>query len=419
MERKRVVITDLTEEGSGVARIDGKVTFVRDALPGEDVEVEVTSERKKFNLARVVHFHKWHPDRVVPFCRHYGSCGGCSLQHLDYNAGLEYKRKWVKASFAKIAGIEIKLPEIVGMVEHFHYRNKVVFHGFFLEGRFHLGFYKKNSKVLLPISECGLLPPVFLEIKAALESLFGLYNCYPREVTLRTDGEQVVVLVDSPLLDNLALVGEELRVLFPLVSHFVYDEESGEGVFLEMRLGERTFLVSPWSFFQVNTRGALALFGGVRSLLEGAPGEGVLFDLFCGVGSVGIFLGDLFREVRGLEVHEPAVELARENALRNGLLNCSFKSGRVEELVAAGTFGRDGLVVLDPPRAGVEPGVIEALLGSDVRRVVYIGCGLGKMVRDVDRFCQGGFGVSRVFCADMFPWTGHVETCVLLSHKNS
>ena len=417
MERKRVVITDLTEEGSGVARIDGKVTFVGDALPGEDVEVEVTSVRKKFNLARVVHFHKWHPDRVVPFCRHYGSCGGCSLQHLDYKAGLEYKRRWVKSSFAKIAGIEIKLPEIVGMVEHFHYRNKVVFHGFFLEGRYHLGFYKKNSKVLLPISECALLPPVFLEIKAALESLFGLYNCYPREVMLRTDGERVVVVVDGSGLDNVVLVGEELRGLFPLVSAFVYDEASGEGVFLEMRLGDRTFLVSPWSFFQVNSRGGLALFEGVRSLLPKGSGEGVLFDLFCGVGSVGVFLGGLFREVRGVEVHEPAVVLARENAVRNGLLNCSFVSGRVEDLVSSVEFGSGDVVVLDPPRAGLESAVVEVLVGSGVRRVVYIGCGLGKMVRDVGRFCQGGFVVSGVFCVDMFPWTGHVETVVLIERR--
>ena len=415
MERRRVVITGLTEEGSGVARIDGKVAFIRDALPGEDVEVEITSEKKKYSLGRAVHFHRWHPDRAVPFCPHFGICGGCALQHLSYEAGLDYKAGWVRSTFGKIAGVEIPTPRIVGMESRFRYRNKVVFHGFFPGGRYRLGFYRKGSKVLLPIRECALLPEVFLEIREAIESLGELYNCYPTEVTLRTNGEEVLVLLDSVSLDNGALLEEALKGRFSQVRQVVWNREGEEGVLLEMSLGGRRFLVSPRSFFQVNFEGASKLFLGVRELLRRRPREGVLTDLFCGVGSVGVFLGDLFGEVRGLEVHEPAVALARRNAVLNGLSSVRFESGRVEDLIGSFSFGRGDVVVLDPPRGGVEPGVVSALVRSEVGSLVYIGCGLGRMVRDVGRFVQGGFRVAGVFCVDMFPWTGHVETVVLMS----
>jgi tRNA/tmRNA/rRNA uracil-C5-methylase (TrmA/RlmC/RlmD family) len=185
---------------------------------------------------------------------------------------------------------------------------------------------------------------------------------------------------------------------------------------IEFSIDGSVFEVSSGSFFQVNLEGASSLFSIVEKFV-GDVSSSTIYDLCCGVGSLGVYLGKAGAKVRGYEVFEEAVVLARKNAERNGLSDYSFTAGRVEDVISSSMFVEEGVVILDPPRGGVDPFVIESLVYSNVERVVYVGCGLGKMVRDVARLVEGSFVVSGVECVDMFPWTGHVETVVLMSRK--
>ena len=403
---KNLMITGITEEGNGVTRHDGKVIFVKDALPGELVNVRITHSKKKFDQGEVIAYSTKSSMRATPFCMHYGTCGGCSLQHVNYNEGLSYKTDWVKHSFSKIGRISIDTPTIAGMQNRWKYRNKVVFHGFFIDGEYMLGFYRKGSNSLVPIRECLLIPDFFIEIKSRIEELASVYNVFPDKIILRSNGSDFQINLECGQGDNLDLLLCDLRS--------EYSNLKGN---IEFIIGGSVFEVSSGSFFQVNQEGASALFSIVEKFV-GDVSSSTIYDLCCGVGSLGVHLGKAGAKVRGYEVYPEAVVLAEKNALRNGLSDFSFTAGRVEDVISFSMFKEDGVVILDPPRGGVDPFVIESLIYSNVERIVYVGCGLGKMVRDIARLVEGGFVVSGVECVDMFPWTGHVETITLLIRPN-
>lgn len=402
---KNLMITDITEEGNGVTRHDGKVIFVKDALPGELVNVRITHNKKKFDQGEVIAYSTKSDMRATPFCMHYGTCGGCSLQHVDYDEGLNYKADWVKNGFSKIGRISIDTPSIVGMQDRLNYRNKVTFHGFFVDGEYELGFYRKGSNSFVPIVECFLVPDIFIEIKNRIEELAGEYNVFPDRIILRTNGSDFQINLECGQGDNLDLLLCDLKRGFSSLKENI-----------EFSIDGSVFEVSSGSFFQVNMEGASSLFTIVEKFV-GDVSSSTIYDLCCGVGSLGVYLGKAGAKVRGYEVFDEAVVLARKNAERNGLSDFSFTAGRVEDVISSSMFKEDGVVILDPPRGGVDPFVIESIIYSNVERVVYVGCGLGKMVRDVARLVEGGFVVSGVECVDMFPWTGHVETVCLLIRK--
>ena len=412
-EEKKVLleITDLTEEGQGVARQEGKVVFVADALPGEAVLAEITRVGKKFDQARAVEIRQASSERQTPFCSHYGVCGGCSLQHISYEAGLLAKARWVRGSLGKIAGVEIPLPQVLGLPENRGYRNKAVFHGFREEGQWHLGYYRKGGRQPLAIGECPLLPPLFLQMKKVLEGIFQRTGCQPEEAILRLGGGEVAVTLKGCSRIEAEQVEPLLQASFPQA--FLAQGEKGERL-LTMTLGDHSFMVSSASFFQVNKKGAERLYGVIASFLPEDAGDRILYDLYCGVGSIGIYLGSRVREVLGIETVPRAVELARENARAAGIRG-TYMAGKVEELLGGIELDPEGIAVIDPPRGGLEPPVLEALLASGISRILYVGCGLGRMARDLGVLSQGGYEVKKVQPVDLFPWTGHVETVVLLS----
>ncbi len=403
---KNLMITDITEEGNGVTRHDGKVIFVKDALPGELVNIRITHSKKKFDQGEVIAYSSKSDMRATPFCMHYGTCGGCSLQHVNYDEGLNYKAGWVKNGFSKIGRIIIDTPSIVGMQNRYKYRNKVVFHGFFVDDEYKLGFYRKGSNSFVPIVECLLVPDVFIEIKNRIEVLAGEYNVFPDKIMLRTNGSDFQINLECGQGDNLDLLLCDLKNEFSTLKGNI-----------EFSIDGSVFEVSSGSFFQVNMEGASSLFSIVEKFV-GDVSSSTIYDLCCGVGSLGVHLGKAGAKVRGYEVFEEAVVLARKNAEVNGLSDFSFIAGRVEDVISSSMFEKEqGVVILDPPRGGVDSFVVESIIYSNVERVVYVGCGLGKMVRDVARLVEGGFVVSGVECVDMFPWTGHVETISLLVRK--
>lgn len=439
MVYEKVEIVDLTEEGKGVGRYDGKVVFVEDALPGEVVDVEVFKSKKKFDLGVVKRYYSRSEDRQTPKCKHFGVCGGCSLQHLSYEKTLEYKRRWVESSFRKIAALEVRVEGVFPSPSKFHYRNKVVFHGFMVGGIFRLGFYRKGSRSFVDVEECFLLPFSFMELKDFVVGECNKYRLYPKEVVFRVGKDDRVVVSFLGVRDNKSC--EEIRafllgsaysisgvVFFGEDNSRVCSSEDGDedrdksvdmsagGVNLLMGINGREFLVSPESFFQVNVEAAGILFRELKNILEKQGREyGRVFDLYCGVGVVGILLSALFKQIIGFEVVGSAVRLARGNAVRNGVVSGEYIVGRVVDFVGSVDFRSGDVVVVDPPRGGLEEGVVDSIVESGVESFVYVGCGLGKVVRDVGRLVVGGFRVEGVFCVDLFPWTGHVECVVLMS----
>ena len=425
-----VEIVDLSEEGNGIGRHEGKVVFVEGALPGEVVDVRVVKSKRKFDVGVVECFGKLSDSRVSPGCRHFGVCGGCSLQHLSYGDSLVFKKRWVESDFRKIAGLDVVVEEVLASPVVFGYRNKVVFHGFMDGSSFKLGYYRKGGRSFVEVSECLLVPFLFIGLKGSVEKWCNELGFFPGEVMFRVGKDGCVVVSFFGLLDVSCGFSEGVCggvASFCLGSGFsvvgvVFFGESGARVFsfgvvdLVMELGGRDFLVSPESFFQVNVSAAGVLFGELVGLLkEKGYSSGRLFDLYCGVGVVGVSLGFLFGSVFGFEVVESAVELARVNAGSNGLVDFLFSAGRVVDFIRGVSFVGGDVVVVDPPRGGLESGVVDLIGKSGVGVVVYVGCGLGKMVRDVGGLVSFGFVVERVFCVDLFPWTGHVETVVLMS----
>ena len=414
-EEKKVLleITDLTEEGQGVARREGKVVFVANALPGETVLAEITKVGKKFDQGRAVEISRPSPERQTSFCSHYGVCGGCSLQHISYAGGLLAKARWVQGSLVKISGVEISLPQVLGLKDNLGYRNKAVFHGFREDGQWRLGYYRKGGRLPLAIRECPLLPPLFLQMKESLEGIFQETGCQPEEAILRLGEGEVAVTLKGCSRKEAEQVEPLLQASFPQA--FLTQGEKGERL-LTMTLGDHAFQVSSASFFQVNRKGAEILYEVIASFLPEDARERILYDLYCGVGSIGIYLGSRVREVLGIETVPRAVELARENARAAGIRG-TYMVGKVEELLGRMELDPEGIVVIDPPRGGLEPPVLEALLASGISRILYVGCGLGRMARDLGILKEGGYEVEKVQPVDLFPWTGHVETVVLITRK--
>ncbi|AMP20701.1 hypothetical protein AZF37_05510 [endosymbiont 'TC1' of Trimyema compressum] len=419
MNKKIVEITDLTEQGQGVARgEDGKVFFIKNGLPQEKVEVAIKKDKKKFALGEATSFLSTSKERQEPFCPHYKICGGCNLQHLKYKSTLEYKSKWIVDTFKKIANLTIKAPTIEGMETPYNYRNKVVFHGKYYKGDYILGFNEKNSNFLFKVKVCHLIPKAFMEIKETLETLCYHHHIFPDDVMIKTNGKDYLlylnILNSYPYEDMRKLIHSMLEA-YPAIKGISHRLQIGaELETITMALNNFNYEVNSKSFFQVNTKEAEVLYDKLEKMIEPLA-INTLYDLYCGVGSIGIYLAHKVNQVYGIEAVAESIKMAKKNATLNNIQNIGFHLGNVEISLAYLTDD-DSCVLLDPPRGGVEEAVIEHLLTLKPKYILYVGCDLGKAARDIKRFTEDGdYAVSSVDGVDMFPWTGHVETVVLLS----
>ena len=397
-------LTSIAHGGDALGRHEGRVIFVPYGIPDERVRVEITENRGRWARARLIEILRPSPHRVKPPCPYFGTCGGCQWQHLDYEAQLAYKTTIVSEQLNHLGGLqEAPVEPTLPSVDTWHYRNHAQFTPS-SDGR--LGFKMARSKRVVPIAECLLLHPLLADLFSTLDlALPGLERLSLR-AGIRTgetmlifetvDDEPPGIEVDVPVSCVLLLKDGTLVNLV------------GSNHFTEI-LGNRRFQVSAPSFFQVNTAQAERLVEIVAAFLQ-LTGDESLLDVYCGVGTFALSLASQARRVIGVESNPYAVADARLNA--QGLSNVEFIEGRVEDVLPNLDFAVDA-TVLDPPRQGCRPEVLQALTDLKPARIVYVSCDPATLARDARRLGDAGYRLVKVRPVDMFPQTYHIESVSL------
>ncbi|MDW8326330.1 MAG: 23S rRNA (uracil(1939)-C(5))-methyltransferase RlmD [Anaerolineales bacterium] len=414
-----LLITSLSHAGEGLARHEGRVVFVPFALPGERVRVELIEEKKTFARARLLEVLTPSPDRVAPRCPHHFSisnpqsltstCGGCQLQHLAYSAQLHFKQEQVIEQLTRIGGWpEAQARALVRPTfpspQPFGYRNQMQF-ALTPDGR--PGLHAASSNAIVPIRECHIAAPVLMELFArlAIEPATEI-----EQVTLRAGADDALVIFEA------AVGAPELEIDLPVSVALLRPDGAslalaGRDYLVETVKG-RDFRISAGSFFQVNTALTERLVDEVLNALELRGGETVL-DVYSGVGLFSAFIAPLAARVIGIESFEPAVDDAAVNL--NEFENVEIYNAPAEDVLPTLTARVDA-AVLDPPRAGCAPAVLDALLALVPKRVVYVSCDPATLARDAKRLSAGGYRLDFVRPLDMFPQTHHVESVARFSH---
>ncbi len=455
---ENVLITDVAAEGKAIGKVDGMAVFVPFAVPGDVVDIQLTRKKKSFAEGRIVRFKQYSENRAVPFCEHFGVCGGCKWQHLPYKEQLKYKHNQVKDNLERIG--KVVLPDfapILGAPQDKFYRNKLEFTfsnkrwlteeeissdkefsqmnalGFHIPGMF--------DKVL-DINKCWLMDDLANKIRNSIRK-FCLENDYSffdlrnqnglmRNLVIRntSTGEWMVIVVfyenDNKKREKLMRF---IETEFPQITSLLYiinqkandtftDQEvitwSGMDHIFEEMEGLR-FKIGPKSFYQTNSEQAYHLYEIAREFAQ-LSGNELVYDLYTGTGTIANFIARDAKKVVGIEYVEEAIEDAKINSEINGIDNTLFYAGDMKDVLNAdfiNEHGRPDVVITDPPRAGMHDDVINAILFAEPKKVVYVSCNPATQARDLS-LLDAKYRVTRVKPVDMFPHTHHVENVVLL-----
>ncbi|MGC8840227.1 MAG: 23S rRNA (uracil(1939)-C(5))-methyltransferase RlmD [Candidatus Sumerlaeaceae bacterium] len=450
-------VHDLAFGGRGVARLENFVVFVDGALPGERVLARIDRVKSAFAEATVLSVIRPSPARVEPPCPLFGECGGCQLQNLAYKEQIRQKEKQIRDVFAHLAGIQ--LPEIRSIIpspEEWHYRNKMeMTFGKRADGSVAIGFHTRGDFcTVLDVPACLLQPTVFDEVvqflrhdiekqhATAPERLTAYdpvtHRGFFRHLVMRhsraTNDILVAILTNDGEWPEFEDLAARFLANFPQCKGFTWGihrgvsdvarmeekrQQFGRG-WIEETLGERTYRISTFSFFQTNSLAARLLYDTVRDFAELAGKERVL-DAYCGTGSIGIYLADRAKEVVGVELVREAVWDARHNSQRNKLTNCSFFSGQMRDVLPTLTNSlrqRFDRLVVDPPRGGMDKRSLKLLIALGAPLIVYVSCNPTTLARDAVTLTAAGYAPEVAQPLDLFPHTHHVE-CVVKFRKRS
>jgi 23S rRNA (uracil1939-C5)-methyltransferase len=442
-----VYIERLGVNGEGVGRINNYTVFVEGALPGEWVKIKMVKVKKSYGYGKLLEVLQPSRDRIDSRCPVFKRCGGCSLQHYDYEAQLVYKQNMVKDILERIGGLkDIRVLPTLGMAHPWQYRNKAQFPVGEKDGNIVIGFYAARSHDIIDNPCCVIQHGINEAVIPVVKEYMDAYDVRPydevtgqgvvRHVMTRCSfalEEAMVVLVTtkSELPHKEQLIGM-LRKAVPFLKGIVQNinnrrtnvilgERSrvlyGRGYIYDS-IGPFKFKISPLSFFQVNPQQTKVLYD---KALEYAnlTGHETVIDAYCGIGTISLFLAQRALKVYGLEIVKQAVEDARENARINNVDNVSYLTGKAEDLMAdlKSQGIKADVVVLDPPRKGCDTKLLEAMVDIRPKRVVYVSCNPATLARDLKHLTEAGFKAEEVQPVDMFAHTAHVETVCLMSRK--
>ncbi len=462
-DRFTVTIEDLAEDGSGIGRQDGYIWFIKDTVIGDVVEAKVMKAKKSYGFARLERVIQPSAKRVVPPCPVARQCGGCQLQAMSYEEGLRFKERKVWESLRRIGGFDglryvtegsaeaadISFYPILGMENPWRFRNKAqIPFGSGKNGEILTGFYAGRTHTLIPHDDCLLGVEENRQILSIIKRYMRENGVLPyeeeahrglvRHALIRKGfrtGELMVCLVINgrrlPAAERLAAALCQLEGMAS-ISYCINTERTnvvlgreivhlyGPG-YITDRIGGVKFRISPQSFCQVNPAQTEKLYGTVLEY-AGLTGTETVWDLYCGIGTISLFLARKAGKVYGVEVVPEAVADARMNARLNGLANVEFYEGEAEEvlprLYGQGQVCAD-VIVVDPPRKGCGAACLETIGKMEPARVVYVSCDPATLARDLKYLCENGYELKKVQCCDMFGWSGHVETCCLLIREKS
>lgn len=458
---ENLLVEDYAAEGKSLARHEGKVIFIEDAVPGDVADVRLGKNKKDWAEGRAIHFKSYSPDRVEPFCQHFGVCGGCQWQMLPYKKQLQYKQKQVYDNLQRIGKLPLPAFEpIAGAFPETRYRNKLEYtfsnKRYLLREELHneeissqmnvAGFHAKGlfDKVV-DIKECHLQHEPTNDIRIAvkefaLEHDYSFYDIREHSGFLRT--MQVRLCRSGELMVNIVFGREDEEKQKALLDHILYRFPSittllytintkkndslhdlhpivysGKGYAIET-LENFKFKIGPKSFFQTNTYQAETLYRITREFAE-LKGHETVYDLYCGTGSIGIFVSANAKKVIGVEMIKEAIADAEENARLNGIGHAQFFTGDVADICNDNFFqahGKPDVIITDPPRAGMSEALVRQILEMEAPTVVYVSCNPATQARDLF-LMKDKYEVTRVRPVDMFPHTHHIENVVQLRLK--
>ncbi|MDO4306895.1 MAG: 23S rRNA (uracil(1939)-C(5))-methyltransferase RlmD [Eubacteriales bacterium] len=450
--RKNDIVTldieDCGIDGEGIGKADGFTVFVKDAVIGDTVRAKIMKAKKNYGYGRLMEILKPSPYRVEPRCPYARQCGGCQIQALSYEQQLAFKEAKVRGHLERIGGFtEIPMEPIIGMEEPYHYRNKAQFPvGRNKEGRIITGFYAGRTHNIIENRDCALGVSQNKEVLDRVIAYMEKYGVEPyeeatgkglvRHILIRygffTGEVMVCVIANGARLPHSEKLVEALQEIPGMTSITLNVNRSRSNVILgeELKLlwgqtyitdkiGEVSYQISPLSFYQVNPLQTGKLYA---KALEYANlhGEETVWDLYCGIGTISLFLAQQAKFVRGVEIVPAAIEDARRNAELNGLQNVEFFVGKAEEVLPR-EYEKHGVyadvIVVDPPRKGCDEVLLETILKMQPKRVVYVSCDSATLARDLKYLCGKGYELEKVCPVDQFGNTVHVETVALLTKK--
>ena len=451
-----VRIEDMGTGGEGIGKVDGCALFIKDAIIGDLVEAKVMKMKKNYGYARLMNILAPSPARQNARCKEARRCGGCQIQEMDYRQQLAFKKDKVENNLLRLGAVpkevlDAAMEGIIGMDEPFRYRNKAQYPiGRDREGHLTAGFYAGRTHQIIPLPDmdCALgteeNQPILQEILAFMEECHvqpydeETHAGLVRHVLIRkgfATGELMVCLViNGDALPHSDVLAERLSPIQGMTSitYSVNKEKTnvimGKGIqtiwgqdYITDYIGDVKFHISPLSFYQVNPLQTERLYGTALEF-AGLTGEETVWDLYCGIGTISLFLARRAGRVYGVEIVPQAIRDAKNNAAINDIFNARFYVGKAEE-VLPGMYEKEGVqadvIVVDPPRKGCEQVVLETMVKMQPERIVYVSCDPATLARDVKYLRENGYELDRVKAVDMFPHTVHVETVALLSKLKS
>lgn len=465
-DRIPLVIEDMGVGGEGIGKYEGMTFFVKDAVIGDQITARVTKLKKNYGYARLEELLTASPDRTKPRCALHRRCGGCQIQAMSYPAQLRFKQNLIRSQLIRIGGfapeeIDAAMLPIVGMEEPYRYRNKAQFPiGADKDGNPVAGFYASRTHEIIPVRDCVLGVEQNRAVLDAVLAWMRDYGAAPydeasgtgliRHVLIRygfSTGQLMVCLIingtgipaKERLIDALCtisgmtgisvninqdrtnvILGDKTKTIWgqPCITDSIYLRECE--TFQRTSTSVR-YQISPQSFYQVNPFQTEKLYS-LALEYAGLTGKETVWDLYCGIGTISLFLAQRAGKVYGVEIVPQAVEDARRNAGTNGITNIEFIAGKAEEVLpefyARGT-ARPDVIVVDPPRRGCDTACIETMLRMAPDRIVYVSCDPATLARDLKALCDGGYEIKKVRGVDQFGQTRHVETIVLIQRGNS
>ena len=441
-------IVDCGTDGEGIGKADGFTVFVKDAVIGDTVTAKIIKAKKNYGYGRLMEILKPSPYRVEPVCPSARQCGGCQLQAVSYEEQKVFKEKKLRGHLERIGGFrDLPMEPMIGMDEPYHYRNKAQFPvGRNKEGRIITGFYAGRTHAIIENRDCALGIPQNKEILDIVIAHMEKYGIAPydemtgkglvRHIFVRygffTGELMVCLIINGQDLPHQKELIEKLREIPGMASISLNINKKRSNVilgdkvktiwgqeYITDKIGDISYEISPLSFFQVNPKQTWKLYSKALEYAD-LHGEETVWDLYCGIGTISLFLAQQAKFVRGVEIVPAAIDDAKRNAQINNIENVEFFVGKAEEVLPR-EYEKNGVyadvIVVDPPRKGCDEMLLKTILKMQPKRVVYVSCDSATLARDLRFLCDNGYELKKVCGVDQFPQTVHVETVVLLSQQ--
>ena len=439
-------IVDCGTDGEGIGKADGFTVFVKDAVIGDTVTAKIMKAKKNYGYGRLMEILKPSPYRVEPVCLSARQCGGCQLQAVSYEEQKVFKEKKLRGHLERIGGFtEFPMEPLIGMDDPYHYRNKAQFPvGRNKEGRIVTGFYAGRTHAIIENRDCALGIPQNKDVLDRVIAHMEKYNIAPydeatgkglvRHIFVRygffTGELMVCLIINGQDLPHQRELVEKLCEIPGMTSISLNMNKKRSNVilgdkvktiwgedYITDKIGDISYEISPLSFFQVNPKQTWKLYSKALEYAD-LHGEETVWDLYCGIGTISLFLAQKAKFVRGVEIVPAAIEDAKRNAQINHIENVEFFVGKAEEVLPR-EYEKNGVyadvIVVDPPRKGCDEMLLKTILKMQPKRVVYVSCDSATLARDLRFLCDNGYELKKVCGVDQFPQTVHVETVVLLS----